>query len=117
MEELTNNIKLWITYDTKVAELTNTLKILRENKSIIETKIIDTLKYNNLTNKDIKINNFKLNVHKTSNLAPLTLTLLGESLNGIVDENTKIRIFENIKLIKNKQKKDTICLKKKILKK
>ena len=115
MEKLSDNIKLWLTYDTKISEINNYNKNLKEKKQNIETNIIESLKYNNLSEKDIKINNLKINVHNSSTPAALSLKIIEESLINVVDENTKKLILENIKLNRLKNKSNSIVLKKKII--
>jgi hypothetical protein len=115
MDTLSDNIKLWLTYDNKISEINNYNKNLKEKKQTIETNIIDLLKYNNLSEKEIKINNFKINVHNSSTPAALSLKIIEESLLNIVDEKTKNLILENIKLNRLKNKSNSIVLKKKII--
>ena len=115
MEKLSDNIKLWLTYDTKISEINNYNKNLKEKKQNIETNIIESLKYNNLSEKDIKINNLKINVHNSSTPAALSLKIIEESLSNVVDEHTKNLILENIKQNRLKNKTNSIVLKKKII--
>ena len=115
MDTLAENIKLWLTYDNKISEINNYNKNLKEKKQSIETNIIELLKHNNLSEKEIKINNFKLNVHNSSTPAALSLKIIEESLINVVDENTKKLILENIKLNRLKNKSNSIVLKKKII--
>ena len=116
MDDLTKNIQLWLTYDNKISEVNKYNKNLKEKKQYLETTIIDVLKTHNLENKDIKINNFKLNVNNNTTPSSLTLKIVEQALTRYLDENTKTQILNNITHLRNLNKKTNISLKKKILK-
>ena len=116
MDELSKNIKLWLTYDNKISEINSYNKNLKDKKNILEKEIINTLKTNNLENKEIKINNIKLNINTSSTPSSLSIKLVENALNHYVDEYTKNKILNHIKYLRNNDKKNTISLKKKIIK-
>ena len=116
MDDLTKNIQLWLTYDNKISEINKYNKNLKEKKQYLENNIIDVLKTHNLENKDIKINNFKLNVNNNTTPSSLTLKIVEQALSHYLDENTKTQILNNITHLRNLNKKTNISLKKKILK-
>ena len=116
MDDLTKNIQLWLTYDNKISEINKYNKNLKEKKQYLENNIIDVLKTHNLENKDIKINNFKLNVNNNTTPSSLTLKIVEQALSRYLDENTKTQILNNITHLRNLNKKTNISLKKKILK-
>tara|TARA_Y100000022_G_C13065137_1_gene290763 strand:+ start:83 stop:460 length:378 start_codon:yes stop_codon:yes gene_type:complete len=115
MDFLADNIKLWLTYSEKINLINKNNKILKEKKNNIENNIIKFLKQNNLNQKIININNFKINVNQTYTPAPLSIKILEESLDNCVDNYTKTQILENIKHLRNLNKKQCISLKKKLI--
>ena len=80
---LLNNLNLYIKYDSKIAEMNNVLKQLKQKKQDLQNNILYEIEDNDLTNKILKINDYKFTYNSNYTLAPLSLSLLEETLDDI----------------------------------
>lgn len=119
---LTNNfitaLKKWLLLDNYINENNTKLKKIKEEKNNIELSLIKYIEINNLENTNFEIDFNNIHYSKNNINSSLSLKLLTEVLDEtIADINIKNRILNNINLKKHKNSKESISLKRKLVKK
>lgn len=110
-EELVENIKKWVSYDTEMKNLQKTLKEIREKKKILTKSLIDVMKNHEIDCFDI--NDGKLLYTKNKVKTPLNKNNLMIALEKYF-ENEKINVEDVTKFIlDNREIKIKEILKKK----
>ena len=117
MDKLSEKINNWNKIDQKISKLNEYLKNLKQHKSQTENEILNTIKTNNLTEKKIRFNNNHFVYNISNTLPPLSLTLLEKILSENLNNNMTRHILNKIKLYRENNKSESICLKKKKIRK
>ena len=108
-EELVENIKKWISYDTEMKNLQKALKEIREKKKILTKSLIDVMKNHEIDCFDINDgkllytkNKVKTPLNKNNLIIALEKYFENESVNvgdvtKFILDNREIKIRENLK--------------------
>ena len=101
-EDLKQNIKKWVELDNKAKQLSDQLKVIRNNKNLLNGQIISYVTEKNMNNAIININDGQLKFQTFNTAQPLTFKFIENCLNEIIDDE------ENVKNIITyiKQKRD-----------
>jgi len=103
------DIKLWVSLDNQIKNLTNEVNILKNEKNKINDNIFNYVENNNLNNSIINITNGQLNFTTARQTSGITLknieSILKDSLN---DKNMIDIIMEKIKNSRNTKVINTI---------
>ena len=103
------DIKLWVSLDNQIKNLTNELNNLRNEKNKVNNNIFNYVKSNNLSNSVINITDGQLNFTTTRQTSSITLknieSVLNETLN---DKNATNLIMEKLKNSRNTKMINTI---------
>ena len=111
--KLSKDIDIWLKYNDSIDKLNSHVKALKEKKNIIEQSIISTMETNDLTNKKLKINEKHIHYNISYNMPPVSIKLLDNVLNEFMTPKIKEKIIERIQLYREKNKTQTVSLKKK----
>lgn len=112
-QDLTNNVKQWVSINNQIATLNQQLKILRENKMKLEKQMINNISRNNLTNTAITYQNNKIFIGKENTYSTLSFKYVEEKLNDIIDNKDQVSdIIKYLKTHRNKQSNIVIKCKK-----
>lgn len=92
------NIQQWVQLDNELKRLNQQVKQIREQRNLLEMKITNYAKNNNMKESIFQINNDKLKIIDTKVQEPLTFKYLEKTLGEIIkDENKMKLILEHIK--------------------
>jgi hypothetical protein len=116
-EELTKLMNDLLNIDDKVNELNKKNKNLREERKLIETKLMETLKKHNLEDKKFILNNKQLFLNTCTTLPLLNIKLVEKILNKHVDKTKTNMIIKSIEQYRNENKKEVLKVKRKLDKK
>ena len=104
------DIKLWVSLDNEIKNLTDKINSLRNKKNAVNNNIFNYVENNNLSNSIINITDGQLNFTATRQTSGITLknieTVLNETLNNketinlIIDKLKKTRNTKMINTIK-----------------
>jgi len=111
--QLSKDIDIWLKYNDSIDNLNNQVKILKEKKNYMENSIISIMENHNLTQKKLKINEKHIHYNISHTMPPLSLKLLDNVLNECLTPNIKKKILEKIQIYREKNKTQSINLKKK----
>lgn len=111
--KLSKDIDIWLKYNESIDKLNNHIKSLKEKKNNIEESIISTMETNDLTNKKLKINEKHIHYNISHTMPPLSLKLLESVLDEFMTPKIKEKIIEKIQLYRERNKTQSISLKKK----
>lgn len=105
------NIKLWVTYDNKINDANQKLKVLRNEKTNISNQITCYMEQNNIKDTIINISDGQNIKYCEQNIqCPLTFKFLEETLSKYFGNN-KEKVTEIISFIKsNRTSKKECCL-------
>ena len=96
MNNLIEVIKKWIELDNKINKHTEHVKILKENKQLLESHIENYFKTHNVNSLTLSNGN-NIVYHQTKQTPGISIKLLNEILDTVTDSNTKNVILETIK--------------------
>jgi len=96
-----DNLKRFISIDNEIKGLNERIKLLRDNRTELSDNLIDYAIKNNISNKDIRINNEKIKFTSSKIQQPLTFKYLEKSLNEIIMDKNKVGNI--VDYIKNKR--------------
>ena len=118
LNNLANNIKIWNSLNEKIHDINTNLKKIRDEKSTIETYILEDMKTKKLTDTKLKIDNNHITYNISYTNPSLSFSTLDFILNNMVTSQeisckTKELIIEEIDSYKENNKKKNISLKKK----
>tara|TARA_B110000285_G_C14812177_1_gene462501 strand:+ start:260 stop:646 length:387 start_codon:yes stop_codon:yes gene_type:complete len=116
-EELTKIMGDLLNIDEKIKELNKQNKQLKDDRNIIESKLMETLKNNNLEDKKFILNNKQLFLNTYSTLPLLNIKLIEKILNKHLDKSNTNMIIQDIEKYRNENKKEVLKVKRKIVKK
>ena len=111
--KLSKDIDIWLKYNDSIDKLNNHIKSLKETKNNVEASIISTMETYDLTNKKLKINEKHIHYNISHTMPPLSLKLLESVLDDFMTPKIKEKIIEKIQLYREKNKTQSISLKKK----
>jgi hypothetical protein len=111
--KLSKDIDIWLKYNDSIDKLNNHIKSLKEKKNHVESSIISTMETHELTNKKLKINEKHIHYNISHTMPPLSLKLLESVLDDFTTPKIKDQIIEKIQLYREKNKTQSISLKKK----
>ena len=92
-------VKAWVLYDNKIRESNKELKILREKRTITDSKIIQHIENNNLENATIKIDDSHLKFIKAHKYQAITYSHLKKCFLKYFNDEEKAQ--DLLELIKN----------------
>jgi ferritin len=93
-----NSIKNWINLDNRLKLLNDEIKKLRNDKNIIQDRILNYVENNNLSKTTIEINDGKLKFNNSRTTQPLTLKFIQECLNEVISDKSDVeKIIDYIK--------------------
>jgi hypothetical protein len=116
-EELTKIMGDLLNIDEKIKEINKQNKQLKDDRNIIESKLMETLKNNNLEDKKFILNNKQLFLNTYSTLPLLNIKLIEKILNKHLDKSNTNMIIQDIEKYRNENKKEVLKVKRKIVKK
>jgi hypothetical protein len=116
-EELTKIMGDLLNIDEKIKEINKQNKQLKDDRNIIESKLMETLKNNNLEDKKFILNNKQLFLNTYSTLPLLNIKLIEKILNKHLDKSNTNMIIQDIEKYRNENKKEVLKVKRKIDKK
>ena len=103
------DIKLWVSLDNEIKNLTAEVNNLRNKKNAVNDNIFNYVESNNLSNSVINITDGQLNFTATRQTSGITLknieTVLNETLN---DKDTTNLIIDKLKKSRNTKMINTI---------
>jgi hypothetical protein len=112
--EFSKALQKWLSLEDTIANYNQHIKKIKEQKNILEKKLIQFIEKNNLKTTQFSIDNNTINYAVTNTNASLSIKLIEEVLNETVqDKNLKNRILTNINIKKTKLAKHSISLKNK----
>ena len=122
LDSLSKNINTWTLVNNKISEINKTLKSYKDAKNNLENTILDDIKRNNLTNTKLKINNSFFTYSTLYTMPTLSITLLETILDKLVNsrkitQSEKKQILDEINNYRNSNKKESVSLKKKKIRK
>jgi len=89
------NIQKWVSLDNQLKLLQEKTKELREQKQILNKRILEYTEENSLTNATIQISDGKLRFTNTRVAAPLTYKFLEKSLGEIIPNPQQVEKIMN----------------------
>ena len=111
------SIKKWIQIQQILESNNKKMKVLKQNKDVIEKNILNYMENQNMQDTQLKISNSNLIYNKTYTLAPLSISLIEETLNQYLSNSKDVNnILELLKMKREKNKKTNIHFKKKKIK-
>ena len=113
---LSKDITDWLKYNIIIDRLSNQIKSVKETKNKLESKILTNLKDNYLMEKKLKISNYHVYYNVSNSMPPLSSKLLEQVLDEYLTPQTKENILNKLHLVRESNKTQTICLKKKNIK-
>ena len=87
-EQLVSHVKGWIQVDNEIAELQKAIKLLREEKKNLSTKLVEVMKTNEIDCFDV--NDGKLVYSKSTYKKPISKKLLYDSLKKYFKDKTDV---------------------------
>ena len=111
--KLSKDIDIWLKYNDSIDKLNNHIKSLKEKKNNVEESIISTMETHDLTTKKLKINEKHIHYNISHTMPPLSLKLLESVLDEFMTPKIKEKIIEKIQLYRERNKTQSISLKKK----
>ena len=114
--KLSKDITDWLKYNIIIDRLSNQIKSVKETKNKLESKILTNLKDNYLMEKKLKISNYHVYYNVSNSMPPLSSKLLEQVLDDYLTPQIKEKILNKLQLVRESNKTQTICLKKKNIK-
>jgi len=90
MDEFQNSIKKWVNLDTKLKNLNDDIKEIRNEKNKMSDSIINFVDDNQLGSSTIKISDGKLKFTETKQTAQITLKFLESCLLETIGDEDKV---------------------------
>ena len=115
--KLSKDITDWLKYNIIIDRLSNQIKSVKETKNKLESQILTNLKDNYLMEKKLKISNYHVYYNVSNSMPPLSSKLLEQVLDDYLTPQIKEKILNKIQLVRERNKTQSICLKKKNLNK
>lgn len=116
-KQFIDSLKTWIEYDNILKSKNQEIKKIKEQKDLIEQKLIYFIEKNNLSNTKLTISGSNILLNRSVTNGSLSFKLIEEALQEYLKNKNQVeRICNIIKNKKESQKKETLCLKRKIIK-
>ena len=116
-KQFIDSLKTWIEYDNILKSKNQEIKKIKEQKDLIEQKLIYFIEKNNLSNTKLTISGSNIFLNRSVTNGSLSFKLIEEALQEYLKNKNQVeRICNIIKNKKESQKKETLCLKRKIIK-
>ena len=116
-KQFIDSLKTWIEYDNILKSKNQEIKKIKEQKDLIEQKLIYFIEKNNLSNTKLTISGSNILLNRNITNGSLSFKLIEEALQEYLKNKNQVeRICNIIKNKKESQKKETLCLKRKIIK-
>lgn len=97
-EQFVEKVKKWVVLDSQLKLVHEKTKILREEKSQLNSEICQYLETNDMKYKKIGIHDGELKMHEKKEYSPLSFTFLEEHLGKIVNDSNQLHsILEYLK--------------------
>ena len=88
-------IQEWVTVDSKMKNLMEEMKELRNKRNNLETNITNYASVNNLSSSTIKISDGKLKFVNTKVVEPLTFKYLEKVLGDVIKNPSQVELIMN----------------------
>ena len=112
--EFSKALQKWLSLEETITNYNHHIKKIKEQKNLLEQKLLKFIETNNLKNTQFSIDNNNISYSIINTNASLSIKLIEEVLNETVhDKNLKHRIMTNINTKKTKLSKKSINLKNK----
>ena len=115
-EYISKNISAILNLDEKIKILNEKQKLLKKERENIEERVLDVLNKNNLAEKKFRLENNSIFCTKNQTLPPLNSKLLFEILSKYMSKDKVDFLIEKIDQHRNNNRKETIVLKRKVIK-
>ena len=106
MNNFEEKIRKWVKIDDEIRNVSEKIRLLREQRNTVATSIHDYVNHNNLNSTVINISDGRLRFVETQNTQTLTFKFLEECLNEIIEN--KASVDKIITHIKNKRTVKTL---------
>ena len=117
-QDFINALKNWVNLENTISANNAEVKNLKEKRDLLEQNILKYIKVNGLEQTKLNLGNISLLYSETCSLAPLSQTLIVESLKEYLKNQRDVdNICEIIKRKRENNRKTNISLKKKKAKK
>lgn len=111
-EAFKKNLSQWIALERKLKEQTKSSSELRRTKAIIEESLLKYISANGLQNTQINVGTMRVVPSKGSQLPPLNMEFLEETLTEILgNPGTVNKIMDRIRRKREMGRKETFALK------
>jgi len=111
-EAFKKNLSQWIALERKIKEQTKSSSELRRTKGIIEESLLKYISANGLQNTQINVGTMRVVPSKGSQLPPLNMEFLEETLTEILgNPGTVNKIMDRIRRKREMGRKETFALK------
>lgn len=111
-EAFKKNLSQWIALERKLKEQTKSSSELRRTKGIIEESLLKYISANGLQNTQINVGTMRVVPSKGSQLPPLNMEFLEETLTEILgNPGTVNKIMDRIRRKREMGRKETFALK------
>ena len=114
MDNLSNYIKQWVTYDDYIKETNKKLKMIKEKRDSIEKDITNIMKQNKLTKTKFNIGNNNITYHENNVSCALSYKFIYDSLNKHLNQSDVDKICDLIKNERENTKKVTYSIKRNV---
>ena len=113
-QDFINALKNWVNLENTISANNAEVKNLKEKRDLLEQNILKYIKVNGLEQTKLNLGNISLLYNETCSLAPLSQTLIVESLREYLKNQRDVdNICEIIKRKRENNRKTNISLKKK----
>ena len=117
-QDFINALKNWVNLENTISNNNSEVKNLKEKRDLLEQNILKYIKVNGLEQTKLNLGSISLLYSETCSLAPLSQTLIVESLREYLKNQRDVdNICEIIKRKRENNRKTNISLKKKKAKK
>ena len=100
-----DNVRKWATLDTKLSDINNAAKELRNERNEVEESILRHVEMNSLNNATIRLSDSRLRFVDSKINPPLTFKFIRSCLNEIIEDPEEVD--EIIGYIKDKREPKT----------
>lgn len=112
-----DSLKTWIEYDNILKIKNQEIKKIKEQKESLEEKLINFIEKNNLSQTKLTISGSNVVLNRSVTNGSLSFKLIEEALQEYLKNKSQVeKICSIIKNKKDSQKKESVYLKRKIIK-
>jgi predicted FMN-binding regulatory protein PaiB len=95
MENFQGDIKKWVSLDSQLKNLTDSVKEIRNERNELVDSIFDFVEENNLSTSTIKISDGKLKFSQNKQTSPISLGFLEKCLTDLFHDEAKVHQIMN----------------------